>query len=190
MWIALGFIQPSQGMTMEDIGRRNFGALIKNLPLARNFNSTENVLDNFLPQKCLRNLSIKRYMGAWSTIWMNNINPTLSLEKIKLTSCLEWETLPPFEQLPFLKSLKLDGMPGVKWLENKFSGNDKYHAFPLLEVLYKKKLLNNWFEEGVATGDGCLFPCLFELMLHGCLLLKELSTLPFKLKILEVYEIG
>ncbi|KAH0449211.1 hypothetical protein IEQ34_023011 [Dendrobium chrysotoxum] len=116
--------------------------------------------------------------------------PSLNLEKIKLTSCLEWETLPPFEQLPFLKSLKLDGMPRVKWLESKFSGNDKYHAFPLLEVLFKKKLLKNWFEEGVAARDGCLFPRLIELMLHGCPMLKELSSLPSKLKILEMYEIG
>ncbi|KAH0452097.1 hypothetical protein IEQ34_019396 [Dendrobium chrysotoxum] len=36
MWIALGFIQRSQGMIIEVIGGRNFGALIKkNLPLAR-----------------------------------------------------------------------------------------------------------------------------------------------------------
>ncbi|KAH0450109.1 hypothetical protein IEQ34_020801 [Dendrobium chrysotoxum] len=62
------------------------------------------------------------YMGAKSTIWMNNVNSILNLEKIKLTDCMEWETLPPFEQLPFLKSLKLDGMPKVKWLENKFNG--------------------------------------------------------------------
>ncbi|KAH0451381.1 hypothetical protein IEQ34_018680 [Dendrobium chrysotoxum] len=47
-------------------------------------------------------------MGARFAIWMDNVMPILNLEKIKMTSCLEWETIPPFEQLPFLKSLKLD----------------------------------------------------------------------------------
>ncbi|XP_028549015.1 putative disease resistance protein RGA4 [Dendrobium catenatum] len=159
---------------------------------SRNIDLDENVLDNLQPPKCLRNLRIKGYMGARSTIWMNNVNPILNLEKIELTDCLEWETLPPFGQLPFLKSLKLDGMPKVKWLESKFNGNDKYHAFPLLEELHITKLeaLEDWFEAGVAAEDGCLFPCLIELVLRGCPMLKELPSLPSKLKTLEIQKIG
>ncbi|KAH0451494.1 hypothetical protein IEQ34_018793 [Dendrobium chrysotoxum] len=99
-------------------------------------------------------------MGAKFAIWMDNVMPSLNLEKIKMTSCLEWETLPPFEQLPFLKSLKLDEMPRVKWLER------------------------------VAAEDGCLFPCLIELVLRGCPVLKELSSLPSKIKTLEIQKLG
>ncbi|PKU79975.1 Putative disease resistance RPP13-like protein 1 [Dendrobium catenatum] len=101
---------------------------------SRNIDLDENVLYNFQPPKCVRNLSIKRSMGARSAIWMNNVNLISNLEKIELKDCIEWETLPPFGQLPFLKSLKLFNMLKVKWLEGKFNGNDKYHAFPLLEV--------------------------------------------------------
>ncbi|KAL0924687.1 hypothetical protein M5K25_005537 [Dendrobium thyrsiflorum] len=124
---------------------------------SRNIDLDENVLDKIQPPKCLRNLSIERYMGASSAIWMNNVNPIFNLEKIKLTYCLKCKTLPPFGQLPFLKSLTLLNTLKVKWLESKFNGNEKSHAFPLLEVLHitKLKALEDWFEAGVAAEDGC-----------------------------------
>ncbi|KAI0503609.1 hypothetical protein KFK09_014543 [Dendrobium nobile] len=152
----------------------------------------ENVLDNLPPPKCLKNLSIERYMGARSAIWMNNVNPIINLEKIKLTKCLEWETLPPFGQLPFLRILELAEMPKVKCLESKFNGNDKYRAFPLLEKLYIWGLeaLEDWFEAGVAAEDECLFPCLIQLELGNCLKLKELPSLPPKLKNLYIDNMG
>ncbi|PKU78147.1 putative disease resistance protein [Dendrobium catenatum] len=79
-------------------------------------------------------------------------------------------------------------MPKVKWLQSKFNGNDKYDAFPLLEVLriYELEALEDWFEAGVAAEDGCLFPCLINLMLENCPKLKELPSLPPKLKNLEI----
>ncbi|KAH0463196.1 hypothetical protein IEQ34_007778 [Dendrobium chrysotoxum] len=159
---------------------------------SRNIGLDENVLDNLQPPKCLRKLSIKRYMGARTAIWMNNVNPIFNLERIELADCLEWETLPPFGQLPFLKSLTLSNMPKVKWLESKFNGNDKYHAFPLLEVLRITNLeaLEDWFEAGVAAEDGCLFPCLLKLALYSCPKLKELPSLSSKLKRFELSNIG
>ncbi|KAH0469986.1 hypothetical protein IEQ34_001544 [Dendrobium chrysotoxum] len=152
---------------------------------SRNIHLDENVLDNLQPPKCLRNLSIMRYMGARSAIWMNNVNTIFNLEKIELGNCIEWEILPPFGQLPFLKSLKLYDMPKVKWL-------NKYHAFPLLEVLHISWLiaLEDWFEAGVAAEDGCLFPCLMELKLNYCPKLKELPSLPSELKSLRIENTG
>ncbi|KAL0928416.1 hypothetical protein M5K25_000297 [Dendrobium thyrsiflorum] len=159
---------------------------------SRNIDLDENVLDNLQPPKCLRNLCINRYLGARSAIWMNNVNLLSNIKKIELSNCWEWETLPPFGQLPFLKILKLDDMPKVKWLESKFNGNDKYRAFPLLERLdiYKLEALEDWFEAGVAAEDGCLFPCLIELKVRNCPKLKDLPSLPSKLKTLEIHKIG
>ncbi|PKU59096.1 putative disease resistance protein RGA3 [Dendrobium catenatum] len=156
---------------------------------SRNNDLDENVLDYLQPPKCLRNLSIEKYRGARSAKWMNNVNSIFNLEKIELRYCLEWETLPPFGQLPFLKSLTLSGMPKVKWLESKFNGNDKYRAFPLLEELYIYGLeaLEDWFEAGVAAEDGCLFPCLTDMRLYNCPKLKELPSLPSEFKRLTVY---
>ncbi|KAL0904386.1 hypothetical protein M5K25_026484 [Dendrobium thyrsiflorum] len=138
MWIALGFIQPSldQGETMEDIGGRYFDVLVK-----------KSFFDKF----------------EYNTEWMKGVNLISNLEKIELGFCCEWETLPPFGQLPFLKFLKLLFMPKVKCFQ--FFGNDKYRVFLMLEVLRIEGLeeLENWFESGVAAEDGCLFPCLIEL---------------------------
>ncbi|XP_020696360.2 disease resistance protein RGA2-like [Dendrobium catenatum] len=155
----------------------------------------ENVLDNLHPPKCLRKLRIERYMGARSAIWMNNVNLLTNIKKIEeieLIDCKEWETLPPFGQLPFLKILILYSLPKVKCLESKFNGNDKYHAFPSLLYLLIASLesLEDWFEEGVAAEDGCLFPCLIELVLEKCPKLKELPSLPPKLKNLYIDNMG
>ncbi|KAI0502317.1 hypothetical protein KFK09_017264 [Dendrobium nobile] len=159
---------------------------------SRNIDLDENVLNNLQPKYCLRNLSIWNYIGARSAIWMYTVHLIFYLEKVKLANCLEWETLPPFGQLPFLKSLELSNMPKVKWLESKFNGNDKYRAFPLLEVLHitKLKALEDWFEAGVAAEDACLFPCLIDLVLHKCPKLKELPSLPPNLKSLRIEKTG
>ncbi|KAI0514134.1 hypothetical protein KFK09_010168 [Dendrobium nobile] len=150
----------------------------------RNINLYEKVLDNLQPPNCLRNLKIDKYMGARSAIWMNNVNLISNLEKIILANCKEWETLPPFGQLPFLKSLKLWNMPKVKWLQSKYNGNDKYRTFPLLEVLdiYGLEALEDWFEAGVAAEDGCFFPCLTQLHISDVPMLRELPNLLPSLK--------
>ncbi|KAH0463572.1 hypothetical protein IEQ34_008154 [Dendrobium chrysotoxum] len=155
-------------------------------PNSRNINVDETVLDNLQPPKYLRNLSIDQYMGARSAIWMNNVNLISILEQIELSDCSEWETLPPFGHLSFLKSLKLYFMSKVKWLQNM------YCVFPLLEELYIGGLeeLEDWFEAGVAAEDGCLFPCLIELKIYDCPKLKELPSLPPKLKSLSIETMG
>ncbi|KAL0928411.1 hypothetical protein M5K25_000290 [Dendrobium thyrsiflorum] len=159
---------------------------------SRNIDLHENVLDNLKPPKCLRNLHINRYLGARSAIWMKNVNLLSNIKKIELSNCWEWETLPPFGQLPFLNILELYDMRKVKWLESKFNGNDKYRAFPLLEELCIRGLeaLEDWFEAGVAAEDGCLFPCLIKLDLSYCPKLKDLPSLPPKLKTLIIIGIG
>ncbi|KAH0467083.1 hypothetical protein IEQ34_004321 [Dendrobium chrysotoxum] len=105
------------------------------------------------------------------------------------TFCCEWETLPPLGKLRFLKSLKLSNMPKVKWLESNCNGNDKYRALEVLHISYLEAL-EDWFEAGVATEDGCLFPCLIELVLENCPKLKVFPSLPSKLKSLQIDGIG
>ncbi|KAH0463303.1 hypothetical protein IEQ34_007885 [Dendrobium chrysotoxum] len=94
----------------------------------------EKVLDNLQPHNSLKQLRIYSFMGARSAIWMNNMNSISNLECIRLEGCLEWQTLPPFGQLPFLKYLLPRDMPKAKLLDNKFHGNGKGCLFPSLKV--------------------------------------------------------
>ncbi|PKU68931.1 Disease resistance protein RGA2 [Dendrobium catenatum] len=142
----------------------------------------ENVLDNLQPPKCLRNLRINNYGGSRSAIWMNNVNPIFNLEKIELRDCLECETLPPFGQLPILKSLTLYNMPKIKCLESKFNVIDQYHAFPLLEVLCIERLeaLEDWLGRygEVETTNNChLMLSSLEISDPSVLLMEPLRSI-------------
>ncbi|PKU64513.1 Putative disease resistance RPP13-like protein 1 [Dendrobium catenatum] len=152
----------------------------------------EKVLDNLQPHNSLKQLRIYSFMGARSAIWMNNINLISNLEYIRLEDCLEWHTLPPVGQLPFLKSLILHNMPKVKRLDNKFHGNGKCCLFPSLKVLEIENLevLEDWFDAAAVAEGDCLFPCLTELYLRDCQHLQELPFLPPQLKKLEIDNIG
>ncbi|XP_020573929.1 putative disease resistance protein RGA1 [Phalaenopsis equestris] len=63
-----------------------------------------------------------------------------NLEYIKLAKSLEWETLPPFGQLPFLKYQYLHAMPKAKRLDHQFHLNDDDCVFPSLKVLHIENL--------------------------------------------------
>ncbi|KAI0514231.1 hypothetical protein KFK09_010266 [Dendrobium nobile] len=153
----------------------------------------EKVLDNLQPHNSLKQLRIYSFMGVRSAIWMNNINLISNLECIRLEECLEWQILPPFGLLPFLKYLLLRNMPKAKLLDNKLHGNVKGCLFPSLKVLEIEKLevLEDWFDSAAAVAEGdYFFPCLTELYLRDCQHLKELPFLPPKLKKLEIDNIG
>ncbi|KAI0496882.1 hypothetical protein KFK09_023208 [Dendrobium nobile] len=151
----------------------------------------ENVLDNLQPHSCLKKLKINSFKGARSAIWMNNVHLISNLEYIRLEDCSAWKTLPPFWQLPFLKSLYLHDMPEVKGFDYKFHENDKIRVFPSLEVLHihKLKAMEDWFIATAAAYE-CLFPCLTKLCLEDCPNLLELPSCPPKLEKLEINNIG
>ncbi|KAH0463422.1 hypothetical protein IEQ34_008004 [Dendrobium chrysotoxum] len=152
----------------------------------------EKVLDNLQPHNNLKQLRIYLFMGVRSAIWMNDINLISNLECIRLEECLQWQTLPPFGQLPSLKCLILRNMPKAKLLGNKFHRNGKGCLFPSLKVLEIEhlKVLEDWFDEAAVAEGDCLFPCLTELYLRDCRHLQELPFLPPNLKKLEIDNIG
>ncbi|XP_028547398.1 putative disease resistance protein RGA3, partial [Dendrobium catenatum] len=161
------------------------------------FPSQYNV-DDFLPSgiNSLSNLRYVKFPGVCSTS-ICGIGKLKSLQELNMfdlknASGYRIGELENMNDVPFVKSLCLHNMPKVKWLESKFNGNEKYHAFPLLEVLRISNLeaLEDWFEAGVAAEDGCFFRCLIKLYLYNCPQLQELPSLPSKLKRLAINKIG
>ncbi|PKU66498.1 hypothetical protein MA16_Dca006826 [Dendrobium catenatum] len=104
----------------------------------------------------------RRRFGAGDAVIYSNDKMKITKKKHR-----EGETLPHFGQLPFLEPLKFSDMQKVKWIENKFPGNDNYRVFHFLEVLHVERLeaLEYLFEAGVDTEDGCLFSWIIEVVI-------------------------
>ncbi|XP_020573565.1 LOW QUALITY PROTEIN: putative disease resistance protein RGA4 [Phalaenopsis equestris] len=152
----------------------------------------EQVFANLQPQNNLKKLCIHAYMGARSATWMDNANLISNLNFIHLDKCLEWETLPPFGQLPFLKCLFLWNMPKAKRLNHQFQGKAKHCVFPSLQLLHIRKLdaLEDLFDTAGAAEDDGFFPCFTQLYLIDCPNLHQFPFFPPKLKTLTINNIG
>ncbi|KAH0455389.1 hypothetical protein IEQ34_015421 [Dendrobium chrysotoxum] len=97
----------------------------------------------------------------------------------------------PLSNIPSIQKLTIKGNDELVSFSVETEQWFLQHAFPLLEKLHitKLKALKDWSEEGVAAKDGCLF-CLIELVLNYYPKLKELLSLPSKLKTLEIQRLG
>ena len=143
----------------------------------------------------LSELKIKGYLGKILPKWLMN-SQLPNLVHLTLKSCFKCETLPEFQKLRSLKTLKLIGLtavrslnsigqapsledlqlsnlPLVKCLHCEFYGGDA--AFPQLFELELDGMreLEEWSD--VATGHKIL-PCLYNLSILFCPKLKKLPS--------------
>uniref|UniRef100_A0A453MJA8 BED-type domain-containing protein n=1 Tax=Aegilops tauschii subsp. strangulata TaxID=200361 RepID=A0A453MJA8_AEGTS len=68
------------------------------------------VIEGFEPHNNLKHLWISGYNGNLSPSWLAN---SISLQTLHIEGCGKLEILPSFEQLPFLRKLKLTEMPSM-----------------------------------------------------------------------------
>lgn len=72
-------------------------------------------------------------MGIKSPVWLSS-EYLSNIHYIELLSCDNWETLPPFGSLPFLRILKIMHLKKLENIDSGFYGNAA-EAFPSLEEL-------------------------------------------------------
>ncbi|OEL33235.1 Disease resistance protein RGA2 [Dichanthelium oligosanthes] len=138
----------------------------------------ERVLNDLQPHTNLTKLKISGYNGSRSPCWIES--PILiNLTYISLTSCNQWQHLPPLGRLPSLKYLYLRKMNTVKEINNSFYGCQNHFGFPSLKLLHIEGFpaLHEWVE----TDDRNLFPQLEVLFIKDCRALRNVPILPYTL---------
>ncbi|XP_028099482.1 putative disease resistance RPP13-like protein 1 [Camellia sinensis] len=97
------------------------------------------VLDMLQPQKDLKELHIKDYLGTGFPTWIGD--PLFSnMIDLSLDNCGNCASLPPLGQLPSLKKLYIEGMSVLKHVGREFYGQGGAKPFQLLETLSFKDM--------------------------------------------------
>ncbi|TYJ44799.1 hypothetical protein E1A91_A02G008900v1 [Gossypium mustelinum] len=143
----------------------------------------EEVLEGLQPHSGLQSLIIWNYGGEKLPSWMSrpvhgsNIGSLIldNLMELVLDNCINCKSLPPLGQLNSLKFLALRNMDKVKCIGNEFycdgSNQGQKEVFPALKTFILRRLLN--LKEWTATTAAIMFPCLEELFVSNCPLLKS-----------------
>ncbi|GLT69034.1 hypothetical protein SLA2020_412170 [Shorea laevis] len=160
-------------------------------PVNNNNNNDEEVLESLQPHSTLKSLTIDGYIGKRFPSWMvNDVNSSGSssllynMVKLKLINCYECTCIPSLGLLPSLKVLYIERMENVRRMghELQVDGAESIRLFPALKTLIVRgmKRLEEWVEvvEDAAAGSQgvIVFPCLEELLIFDCPLLKTWST--------------
>ncbi|KAM5569581.1 hypothetical protein ABKV19_016871 [Rosa sericea] len=168
----------------------------------------ENVLEGLKPHTKLESLSIENFMGDKFPSWMmRNPLPLNNLKKVLLSGCRKCEKLPILGHLPGLGHVEISDMHNLKRLGSEFYGyNHVYEAavatrekktvvlFPALKTLIIRQCgeLTEWMEAPTTMASSTtrkvvVFPCLENLTLGGCPLLRSAPSHFPSLKELWIY---
>ncbi|KAK3021470.1 hypothetical protein RJ639_047642 [Escallonia herrerae] len=135
--------------------------------------NAEALLNCLQPNDSLRKLFLNGYLGVTFPQWMNNITLP-SLTDLVLTDCKNCVKLPALGQLPFLKTLSMQGMNAIVNIAGEFYGKESKEAsFPSLKKLTVKNFTNLDTWESPAARKA--FVCLDTLTIIGC---PNLETMP------------
>ncbi|XP_021813077.1 disease resistance protein RGA2-like [Prunus avium] len=163
-----------------------------------NNSSSIEILNALRPHPDLESLNIWDYNGTTGPNWIQSLHHLRFLSVSWGTECELW----PLGKLECLETLNLSGMDGVRKVGVEFLGLEDQTSFrirsPPLILFPKLKQLHfydlpNWEWEGVEEwtkedSEITIMPCLSELTIRHCPLLKALPDFLFKtpLQTLEI----
>ncbi|THG08011.1 hypothetical protein TEA_029379 [Camellia sinensis var. sinensis] len=131
----------------------------------------KDILECLEPHPNLRKLFIKGYSGIKFPGWV-----LPNLVQVVLINFRRCENLPTLGQLPFLKTICLQGMDGVVCIAEEFYGSDSQTLFPSLKELKLRDFPN--LEQWSSIDDREAFPCLGKLIVDGCPNLRKMPVFP------------
>ena len=145
------------------------------------------VLESLEPHRNLKKLTISSYGGGTFPSWIGN--PSFSqMVQLYLKDCRSCTVLPSLGQLSSLKSLRIEGISGIKDIGAEFYGQ-MAESFQTLECLTFSDMpkWEDWRFPSSLDEGGSLFPRLRELILWRCP--KLVGKLPCSLSFLVKLQI-
>ncbi|XP_034679165.1 putative disease resistance protein RGA4 [Vitis riparia] len=130
----------------------------------------KSVMEGLQPHQHLKGIFIEGYGGTEFPTWMMNdglgsLFPYLI--EIEISGCSRCKILPPFSQLPSLKSLTLDDMKEAVELKEGSLTTPLFPSLESLELSYMPKLKELWRMDLLAE-EGPSFSHLSKLYIYAC----------------------
>ncbi|XP_044360032.1 disease resistance protein RGA2-like [Triticum aestivum] len=161
--------------------KRNMNASRKKGKLNMNAGELdESILENLIPARNLEQFMIQGYTSKGFPNWMSHISSHLPcITYLSLSDLRACENLPPFGQLPNLRSLYLHKIPKIRKIGKEFYGEGG--TCKKLRLLQLQSMVNlaEWWTTQSGKEDGeFLIPNLHNLELKDCPLLEFLPYPP------------
>ncbi|XP_034679147.1 putative disease resistance protein RGA4 [Vitis riparia] len=144
------------------------------------YEGEKSVMEGLQPHQHLKDIIIEGYGGTEFPSWMMNdgLGSLLPyLIKIEIRRCSRCKILPPFSQLPSLKSLKLEVMKEVVELNEGSSATTLFPSLESLKLFNMPKLKELWRMDLLAE-EGPSFSHLSKLYIYECSGLASLHPSP------------
>ncbi|KAJ1378179.1 P-loop containing nucleoside triphosphate hydrolase [Sesbania bispinosa] len=135
------------------------------------------ILEGLLSHHNIKGLSLSGFGGLAIPGLINSFK---NLIHISIIGCTRLEYLPQLHLLLYLRSIRLENLPCVEWIDNNSNNDSSSNFFPSLKHIYLKELLNlkGWCrcsEEGMPRGCCHQFKSLDSLIILSC---PNLTSIP------------
>ncbi|GAB4841528.1 hypothetical protein Ancab_022244 [Ancistrocladus abbreviatus] len=138
-------------------------ALTLEFDLNKSYNSEkeQDVLDNLMPHKYLKQLTISDFGGMRLSDWL--ADRSFYVVSLSLIACAHCDSLPPLGQLPCLKSLRVEEMKNLQFVGVEVFGSCSDPICSLEEMLFiRMEAWEIWDAKNIS------FPCLKKLTVKEC----------------------
>ncbi|XP_057990353.1 putative disease resistance protein RGA4 [Hevea brasiliensis] len=131
----------------------------------------ELLLEKLEPHPNLQSLVVESFKGVRFSSWLSSIT---NLVHITLRGCLKLKQLPPLDQLPYLKTLRLEDLHSLVYISDKepsFLASPSFTSYPSLQEIELRNCFNlrGWWRKKKRSGvELAQFPCLSKMQIWGC----------------------
>ncbi|RXI05392.1 hypothetical protein DVH24_006649 [Malus domestica] len=147
----------------------------------------EMLLEALQPHSNLKELSVYFFDGVKFAGWLSSL---ANIVNLSLEDCQTCQYLPPFDHLPRLKVLRLNGLDALEYISEASSSASRSPFFPSLKKIYLWDChnLKGWWKQSALIGSpmteyehqhiqqsSLSFPCLSQLYVGNC---PNLTSMP------------